>query len=86
MHGHMNVKLVTNCSEEYICGLEEPFHVNSRITPHYIFTRSFPTKIHILFLFHVSTTLLDSAIPTSDERTSYAAPLCAIMSIPVYCM
>jgi len=27
-----NPGLVITCSEEYICGLEERFHVNSRIT------------------------------------------------------
>jgi len=58
----------------------------SRITPHYISTLSFPTKIHTLFLFHVCITLLESTIPPSDERTRYAAALCVIMSIPVYSM
>jgi len=79
-----NPGLVTSCFEVYIRGLVQPFQVNCRITTYYIFTPSFPTKIHNLFLFHVCTTILDSAIPTSDERTRYAAHLLAIMSIPVY--
>jgi hypothetical protein len=33
-----NPGLVMSYFEKYICGLVQPFHVNSRISPDYIFT------------------------------------------------